>query len=245
MRIQSGDITQASNCGRAVGFALLFLALAAGSALASPLSPGIQLDRTVIFKGENQPVYVLIKFDVPERQLEPGKERPRINLALVLDRSSSMSQRGKLTYAKKAAKVVVDMLTQRDRLAVVEYDDQITVLWPSTPVEAQEMVKRLIDGLTARGATNLTGGMMKGVDQALEHLDPEGINRVILLSDGLAKRGITRPAQIVQLVRETTSKGVTITTAGLGLRYDEDLMQAIAEHGKGNYYYIENPALMS
>ncbi len=216
--------------------------LAAGPA---PVTPKVELDRKVILPGKKRPVYVLIEFDVPERKSKPGKERPRMNLALVIDRSGSMSQRGKITYARKAAKVVVDLLSPKDRLAVIEYDDRITVLWPSTPVEAPEMIKRLIDGLNPRGSTDLAGGMMKGVEETLKHLDKEGVNRVLLMSDGLANRGVTRPAAIRQLVREALRKGVSISTAGLGLNYDEDLMQTIAENGAGNYYYIENPARMS
>ena len=233
-----------------LGLGLTMITLSAGPATlaagpAAPVSPKIELDRKVILPGKKRPVYVLIEFDIPERKPEPGKERPRMNLALVIDRSGSMSQRGKITYARKAAKVVVDLLSPKDRLAVVEYDDRTTVLWPSTPVEAPEMIKRLIDGLKPRGSTDLAGGMMKGVEETLKHLDREGVNRVLLMSDGLANRGVTRPAAIQRLVREALRKGVSISTAGLGLNYDEDLMQGIAESGAGNYYYIENPARMS
>ena len=179
--------------GRALALGLLMAALAAAPALAVSVTPKVELDRDVVLLGDKRPVYVLVEFKVPEEKLRPGVKRPPVNLALVLDRSGSMKAQGKMEYAKRAAKVVVGILTPRDRLAVVEYDDRINVLWPSSPVEAPKMIMRLIDGLTPRGSTNLAGGMMKGVAEVRKNLDLEGINRVLLMSDGLANQGITRP----------------------------------------------------
>jgi len=132
-----------------------------------------------------------------------------------------------------------------DQIAVVEYDDQITLLWPSSPVESPEIIKRLIDTLIPRGRTDLTGGMMKGVDEVLGNLDKEYLNRVLLLSDGLANEGVTDPSEIKRLVRGARRRGVHISTMGLGADYDEDLMQAIAQNAGGNYYFIETPTQMS
>ena len=86
---------------------------------------------------------------------------------------------------------------------------------------------------------------MKGVEEIIKNLGENFINRVLLLSDGLANRGITNPIEIKRLVRESKGKGVHISAMGLGLQYDEDLMQAIAECGGGNYYYIENHTHMA
>ena len=91
------------------------------------------------------PVYALVRFAARADAVRPGAVRPPLNLALVLDRSGSMSDRGKLEYLKRAAALLIDRLEPRDRLAVVEYDDVITVLWPSAPVEVPRMVKGLIE----------------------------------------------------------------------------------------------------
>lgn len=205
---------------------------------------GIKLDRNIILKGEDRPAYLLLTFDVPDQPEEEMADRPVMNLALVLDRSGSMEDRGKMEYAKQAAKTIVDMMEPHDTLAIVEYDDEINVLWPATPVESPEMIKSQIDTLFARGSTNLTGGMLKGIEEVMGVMHNEAINRVILMSDGLANQGITDPREIARLVREARDKGVSVSDIGLGLDYNEDLMMQIAENGGGNYYYVENPSVM-
>ena len=209
------------------------------------VTPRVDLDHRFIPVGEAVPVYVMVRFAARAEVPAPGTPRPSLNLALVLDRSGSMADRGKLEYLKRAAAMLIDRLAPRDRLSVVEYDDVITVLWPSAPVEAPRMLKSLIDGLTPRGSTNLVGGMMRGVDEARPNRDPETVTRVLLLSDGLANRGVTDPREIRRLVRGARRDGVAISTLGLGVDYDEDLMQDIAENGGGRYSYIEHPNQMA
>ncbi len=224
---------------------LLSVATAAGSsALARSVEPRASLDHGVIIAGDDNTVYVLIDFDVARFCPPPDHGRPDLNLAMVLDRSGSMADRGKMAYARDAAMIVVDKMHTSDVLAVVEYDDMINVLWPASRVEARELIKRRIAELTPRGSTNLCGGLMKGADEALRYRDDSDINRVILLSDGLANQGVTDPREICRLVREAKQRGITVSTMGLGLDYNEDLMQGIAEHGGGNYYYIEHPNQM-
>lgn len=215
------------------------------SVWAIAVRPIIEIDHPVVMADKEVTVYVLVQFRVEKLKEDPSRPRPKLNLALVIDRSGSMESKGKLEYATKASNILVDSMKPSDRLAVVEYDDQITLLWPSSLLEYPEMIKNLIDTLTPRGNTNLTGGMMQGVEEVLRNLDRNYLNRVLLLSDGLANTGVTNPSQIKRLVRAARRKGIHISTMGLGADYDEDLMQGIAQNAGGNYYFIESPTQMS
>jgi len=205
----------------------------------------VELDRPLIIRGDRTPVYALVRCHAAESPPAELANRPPLNLALVLDRSGSMEATGKIAYLKEAARKAVDGLTPSDLLAVVEYDTEITTLWPSQPVLEKRPIKRLIDRLTPRGGTDLAAGMMRGVEEVaarIQTVDAQAaVSRVLLLSDGLANQGVTHPAEISGMVRQARRQGVRISTLGLGLDYGEDLMQAIAQNGGGAFYHVEHP----
>ncbi len=170
---------------------------------------------------------------------ENAIQRP-LNISLVIDRSGSMIG-DKLENAKKAAKHLVDQLNDDDYISIIIYDDVVDVLQPAIRPYNKEMIKQKIDHIQYRNSTNLMGGAEAGYNQVKRNYNERYINRVLLLSDGLANEGITNPREIKRIVRNHTNKeGISISTFGLGADYNEDLMTSMAEAGMGNYYFINH-----
>jgi Ca-activated chloride channel family protein len=168
-------------------------------------------------------------------------ERPPMNLVLVLDRSGSMSERGKLEYAKKAANEIISSLSSYDRLGIVAYSTNVELLYPIQILEDKRIARNVVNSLYPTNSTNLSGGLIKGINQIESVLNKDYLNRVVLLSDGLANAGITNISQINKISRRASENGISITTMGLGANYDENMLTNIAEYGAGNYYFIESP----
>ncbi|BAD41303.1 vWA domain-containing protein [Symbiobacterium thermophilum] len=196
-----------------------------------------QLDRTCISPSGGE-VYLLVTVKAPRMPAPEG--RPPLNLAAVVDRSGSMAGAA-LYFTKQALRFLVDQMAEEDRLAIVTYDDQVHVPFPSQPVVQKDAVRLLVDGITAGGTTNLSGGLATGMQQIRPHAGPGRVSRVLLMTDGLANVGVTDPDVLAGWARAWREKGLAVSTMGVGPHFSEDLLVALAEAGGGNFHYIANP----
>ena len=171
----------------------------------------------------------------------PAKEvRPPVNVAIVLDRSGSMSGQ-KIEHAKKAAMKAIDYLAKDDIVSVVAYDHNVKVLVPATKVSDKADIKKRIAFLQSGGNTALFAGVSKGAAEIRKFAHKDRVNRVILLSDGKANSGPSSPKALGDLGASLKKEGISVTTWGLGNGYNEDLMDQLAQRSDGNHTFIESP----
>jgi len=196
------------------------------------------LDYDVLTVERPQKLYLMARFVAGSGP--NNRQRKALNLALVIDRSGSMAG-AKIDYTRQAAQFLVQHLTPKDSLAIVLYDDRVETLLDAERVVNKDSIHRLIEGIRVRGTTNLSGGWLEGCQHVASHSQPGSLNRVLLMSDGLANRGITDPAALTQLARQKREEGVSTTTMGMGEDFNEDLLMAMAEAGGGAFYFIESP----
>ena len=174
-------------------------------------------------------------------------QKTPLNIAIVIDRSGSMGEDreekkpySKIEYAKKAAKLIVDKLDSNDYVSVTVYDNFVNVIQKATLDTNKATIKSKIDKISPRGATDLWGGTERGYKEAMNFYEAGRINRLLLLSDGQANVGLTDSRQICKKVQEYRDSGISISTFGVGLDYNELLMTKMAEYGSGNYYFIDS-----
>ena len=222
----------------------LFMLVAGAFARAVVASPDVTLrvapERDLVYTGGSREV--IVQVDLDAKKPDRGAKRAPMNLAVVLDRSGSM-QGAKLEKAKQGACVAIDKLADDDFFSLVTFDNDAEALLPPEKVGGErnrEALKSRIDRVRTGGGTAIHAGVTLGAKQLRRNLDREFINRIVLLSDGLANVGPSRPGDLASLGRELRGEGMSVTTIGLGDDYNEDLMTALAESSNANYYYVRD-----
>ena len=222
------------------------IALLAATALAACAAPQpedavrlrLELDRTVLPARTTD--RAVIKVCLDGLRLPRSGRRPPVNLALVIDRSGSMSGE-KLVRARQAAHEAVRRLAPDDLFSLIAYESRVETLIPACRVGDGREIDEAIDSLCAGGCTALFGGVAQGASEVRRHLDSgRYVNRIILLSDGLANVGPSSPEELGSLGGALVKEGIAVTTVGLGLDFNEDLMTQLARRSDGNTYFVED-----
>ena len=198
------------------------------------------LSQTVLPTSKTGSVYLRLSL----KSLAAAKRErdTRINTALVIDRSGSMGG-DRIAAAKEGARVALERLPDDDTIALVAYNHEVQVLSDAARLgRSRDELASAIKQLRAGGTTALYAGVEEGGRQVEEHLSDDNVNRVILLSDGLANVGPSSPHELARLGRKLASRGITVSTIGLGLDYNEDLIQRLAPASDGNHVFVERPS---
>ena len=221
---------------------LLSAALTAGlTALqAATITLNVDPEQPVMAADCRQDAMIRIELAAPPP--EQTADRAKVNLSIVLDRSGSMQSDNKLQKAREAAIAAVELLSDGDLFALTVYDSEANTLIPSMPVtrSAKADIIRIIKNIRPGGSTALFAGVSLGAHELRKNAQEGYVNRIILLSDGLANVGFSRPEQLGSLGGSLIKEGISVSTIGLGFDYNEDLMTALAQNSDGNFYFVEN-----
>jgi Ca-activated chloride channel family protein len=223
----------------------IVVSLVSGIVLAAPATAGesmtlaARLAQPVMKSGESQKNYLRVGLGGCEPQRSTS--RTPVNVAFVIDRSGSMSGE-RIAQAREAAVMAVKRLDGDDIAAVVIFDDKVEVPVPAQKVSDQNIFIDRIRQIGVRGNTAIYDGVNEGAREVRKFKDDRRLNRVVLLSDGLANVGPRLPADFAKLGRDLLAEGISVSTIGLGADYNEDLMLELARAADGNHAFASAPS---
>jgi Ca-activated chloride channel family protein len=211
-------------------------------AVSGPVTLSGRLVQNKILKGSDGRFNLALTLRAPDILGSDISVSRHVDMVIVLDRSGSMNGR-KISDARQAVLNLLSSLSAEDRFALITYSDAVQHVSGLQRVTAEhrEQLETLISGVTAGGATNLGAGLKAGINAILSAGETGNTAKVILISDGLANKGITDSTQLSTMAAVAVEKEFAVSTVGVGNDFNEQLMTAIADRGAGNYYYLENP----
>jgi len=168
-------------------------------------------------------------------------DRPSANLVFLIDVSGSMRSAEKLPMVKSALQLLVNQMKDDDRIALVVYAGAAGVVLESTPVSEKATILAAISALQSGGSTHGSAGIHLAYSVAEKHFVKDGINRVLIASDGDMNVGITSTDELIDLIESKRQGGIALTTLGFGTgNFNDALMEQLADAGNGNASYIDN-----
>lgn len=163
-----------------------------------------------------------------------------LNLVFVIDHSGSMGAADKMSRVKVSLQTMIGKLRADDIVSIVIFDDTAEVLFPANRIGDGNQLRRIIDSIRPDGSTNIHAGLMLGYKEATKNFRKDATNRVILLTDGIANQGVTDPKQIAAESSEFNGQGIDLSTIGVGLELNNDLLRTLAVTGHGLYHFVSD-----
>jgi Ca-activated chloride channel family protein len=186
------------------------------------------------------PANQLVHIGLQGKKLDYDKLAPS-NLVFLIDVSGSMAGENRLPLLKSSLKLLINELSEKDKIAIVVYAGAAGLVLPSTPASEKSKIIKVLDKLEAGGSTAGGQGIKLAYQVAKENFIADGNNRIILATDGDFNVGVSSTSELVRLVEEKRKEGIFLTLCGFGMgNYKDDRMEEIAKNGNGNYFYIDN-----
>jgi Ca-activated chloride channel family protein len=186
-----------------------------------------------------KPEHRLVHIGLQARHLKRSELPPR-NLVFLIDVSGSMADENKLPLLRQSLKELVGELNERDRVAIAVYAGASGLVLPCTPAAERAKILSAIDDLQAGGSTNGGEGIVLAYRVAREGFLSNGVNRVILATDGDFNVGVTGQGDLVRLIEKERDSGVFLTVLGFGMgNYKDSTLEKLADKGNGSYAYID------
>lgn len=209
-------------------------AMAATKAAEDTISVNARLGQSVLKYGERQRIFLRIA--IRGIRHERNEHRTPSNIALVIDRSGSMGG-SKIVRAREAASMAINRLSSTDVASVVVFDNRIDTIVRATRVDEPDEFHYQIERIQVGGSTAIYAAVQAAASEIRRHKSPRRLNRIILMSDGKANVGPSKPYHFEDLGRELGAEGISVTTIGLGNGYNEDLMTELAATSDGNHAF--------
>ena len=189
-----------------------------------------------------KPEHKLARIGVHAKDLSPD-DMPARNFVFLIDTSGSMAASNRLPLVKESLILLVNRLTDKDRVTIVTYAGEAGLKLPTTPGSRKQVIRGVVSSLNTGGGTNGEGGIKLAYEMARRSFIEGGANRVILCTDGDFNVGVSNQSDLRQLIEKERASGVFLSVLGFGMgNYKDDRLKELANYGNGQHAYIDTIA---